>query len=194
MSELTLNKENFEQSVLQPGCTALVDFWATWCMPCRMIAPIVEEIAAERADTLTVGKVNVDEAPELAMKYGVSSIPTLILFRDGREAGRTVGAQGKEQLDACIDGCKGRLPGEPASVFLKAPPWRRFFAFVFYPLFRSFRPPFIFKNFTIQSFFFRVLYAFTKFSVDICLKYIWLFHAVYGILYQDWTSLSNETV
>lgn len=106
MSELTLNKENFEQSVLQPGCTALVDFWATWCMPCRMIAPIVEEIAAERADTLTVGKVNIDEAPELAMKYGVSSIPTLILFRDGREAGRTVGAQGKEQLDAFIDGCK----------------------------------------------------------------------------------------
>ena len=104
--ELKLTKDNFESLVLQADKPVLVDFWATWCMPCRMIAPIVEEIAAERADTLTVGKVNVDEAPELAMKYGVSSIPTLILFRDGREAGRTVGAQGKEQLDAFIDGCK----------------------------------------------------------------------------------------
>ena len=78
--ELKLTKDNFESLVLQADKPVLVDFWATWCMPCRMIAPIVEEIAAERADTLTVGKVNVDEAPELAMKYGVSSIPCCMLL------------------------------------------------------------------------------------------------------------------
>ena len=101
-----ITSQEFDAKVLQASGPVLVDFFATWCGPCRMVSPIIGELASEYEGRIKVGKVNVDEAPELAMKYGVSSIPTLILFRDGREAGRTVGAQGKEQLDAFIDGCK----------------------------------------------------------------------------------------
>ena len=98
MSEITLTVDNFEEKVLKADKPVLVDFWATWCMPCRMIAPIVEEIAEETAGQAYVGKVNVDEQTELAVRYRVSSIPTLIVFENGQEQRRTVGAQDKEEL------------------------------------------------------------------------------------------------
>ena len=98
MSEIALTVDNFEEKVLKADKPVLVDFWATWCMPCRMIAPIVEEIAEETAGQAYVGKVNVDEQAELAVRYRVSSIPTLIVFENGQEQRRTVGAQNKEEL------------------------------------------------------------------------------------------------
>ena len=98
MSEITLTVDNFEEKVLKADKPVLVDFWATWCMPCHMIAPIVEEIAEETAGQAYVGKVNVDEQAELAVRYRVSSIPTLIVFENGQEQRRTVGAQDKEEL------------------------------------------------------------------------------------------------
>jgi thioredoxin 1 len=76
----------------------LVDFWAEWCGPCKMIAPILEEIADEQKGKLKIAKLNVDDAPNIAVKYKVMSIPTLIVFKDGVEVGRTVGARGKAQL------------------------------------------------------------------------------------------------
>lgn len=90
-----LNNENFQNEVLNIDSTVLVDFYADWCGPCKMIAPIIEEIANERTD-ITVGKINVDENPELAMKYGVVSIPTVIIFKNGEEATRLVGFREKE--------------------------------------------------------------------------------------------------
>ena len=98
MSEITLTVDNFEEKVLKADKPVLVDFWATWCVPCRMIAPIVEEIAEETVGQAYVGKVNVDEQAELAVRYRVSSIPTLIVFENGQEQRRTVGAQDKEEL------------------------------------------------------------------------------------------------
>lgn len=101
--ELVLTKDNFEQEVLQSDVPVLVDFWATWCGPCRMIAPAVEEIANERAGTLKVGKVNVDDEGPLAMQFGIQSIPTLLLFKGGKLADTAVGYRTKEQLDAWLD-------------------------------------------------------------------------------------------
>ena len=90
--------DNFDAFVTNADKPVLVDFWATWCMPCRMLAPTIEEIAEEAEGRAYVGKVNVDEEGELAMKYGVRSIPTLIFFRDGKEVGRMVGVQDKEDI------------------------------------------------------------------------------------------------
>ena len=95
MSVQKLNQNNFNNAI-QNG-TALVDFYADWCGPCRMVSPIVDEIAAERRD-ITVGKVNVDDENALAMKYGVRSIPTLIVFQDGKEKTRIVGARPKAAI------------------------------------------------------------------------------------------------
>ena len=97
--ELKFTKDNFEQLVLQADKPVLVDFWATWCMPCRMLAPTIEEIAEEADGRAYVGKVNVDEEPQLALQYGVRSIPTLIFFRGGKEVGRMVGVQDKEDIE-----------------------------------------------------------------------------------------------
>lgn len=102
MMELKLTKDNFEQQVLQADKPVLVDFWATWCMPCRMIAPVVEELAEEYEGKAYVGKVNVDEEGELAMRYHVSSIPTLILFQGGKETERLIGVQSKETLEELL--------------------------------------------------------------------------------------------
>ncbi len=102
MSELTLTKDNFEEAVLKADKPVLVDFWAPWCMPCRMIAPLVEEIANEQADAAIVGKINVDEQGELAMQYRVSSIPTLIVFHQGKELRRMVGAQSKAAIEKLL--------------------------------------------------------------------------------------------
>ena len=98
MSEITLTSENFDEKVLKADKPILVDFWAVWCGPCKMMAPIVSEIAEENADKMYVGKLNVDEEMELARKYRVASIPTLIVFEKGREVRRSVGVIEKEDI------------------------------------------------------------------------------------------------
>ena len=90
--------QQWDQEVLGSETPVLVDFWAEWCGPCRMVSPIVEEIAGEKAGQLEVRKLNVDENPDTARRYQVMSIPTLMMFKDGAEAKRIVGAKGKQQL------------------------------------------------------------------------------------------------
>ncbi len=102
MSVLTITSENFDAQVLQSSKPVLVDFWASWCGPCRMLAPVVEELAQEHEADLTVGKVNVDEQPMLAARYGISSIPTLILFRNGKPVSTSVGVRPKSSLEAML--------------------------------------------------------------------------------------------
>ena len=102
MGAIKLNANNFAAEVKNANVPVLVDFWAEWCGPCRMIAPVVEEIAQEMAGTLKVAKVNVDEAPELAGEYNIMSIPTLLLFKKGEVVDQMVGAMGKLQLLARI--------------------------------------------------------------------------------------------
>lgn len=94
MAVVTITKENFEQEVLQSTKPVLLDFWASWCGPCRMLSPIVDEVAEERGD-IKVGKVNVDEQPELAGQFDVMSIPTLLVFENGKLVNRAVGARPK---------------------------------------------------------------------------------------------------
>lgn len=100
--EVTITKDNFEVEVLRSEIPVLVDFWATWCGPCRMLAPVIGEIAEEYAGTVKVGKVNVDEEPELAMQFRVDSIPTVMLFKEGRLVNTTVGFRPKEQITAML--------------------------------------------------------------------------------------------
>ena len=97
MSALIINKENFQQEVIQSDKPVLLDFWAPWCGPCRMVLPLVEEIAEERAD-IKVGKVNVDEESELASRFGVMSIPTLVVMEKGQILSRAVGAKSKSAI------------------------------------------------------------------------------------------------
>ena len=98
MSVLELTNNNFEEEVLKSDKTVLVDFWASWCGPCKMMAPVVEAIAEEMGDKAKFGKVNVDEQPELAEKYGIMSIPTFLIFKNGEVANTTVGVQDKQEL------------------------------------------------------------------------------------------------
>ena len=103
MAVLTITKDNFENEVLKSDVPVLVDFWASWCGPCRMMSPIVDEIAEEVAGC-KVGKINVDEEGELAQQFGIMSIPTLLVFRDGKVANQSVGVRDKAFV---IDMIKG---------------------------------------------------------------------------------------
>lgn len=103
MSAIHLNSKNFEEVVLRAEKPVLIDFWASWCVPCRMQSPIIEELAAELGDTAVVAKVNVDESPELAAQFSVMSIPTLLIIRDGRVVGRRSGVTDKSTLAAMLE-------------------------------------------------------------------------------------------
>jgi len=98
-----LSDSDFQSEVLQAAEPVLVDFWAPWCGPCRMIAPVVEELATENAGSLKVAKVNIDNSPNIATRYGVSSIPTLMIFKDGEVVDRFVGVQPKSRLQDAVD-------------------------------------------------------------------------------------------
>ena len=103
MSELTITTANFEQEVLQADKPVLIDLWAEWCGPCKILSPIVEEIAKEYEGKVKVGKINVDENPDITRKYDVVSIPTLILFKNGQVASHMVGVQPKNFITSEIN-------------------------------------------------------------------------------------------
>ena len=102
MSYITITSANFQEQVLNSEKPVLLDFWAPWCGPCRMVAPIVEEIAQERSDVV-VGKINVDDELELAMKFGVSSIPTLVVMKNGQVSAHAIGYRPKADILALLD-------------------------------------------------------------------------------------------
>ena len=101
MSTVNIDRNNFSQEVMESDRPVLLDFWAPWCGPCRMVGPVVDEIARERAD-IKVGKVNVDEQPELAGQFGVMAIPTLVVMKDGKVADRAAGTRPKAQILAML--------------------------------------------------------------------------------------------
>ena len=101
MSAININKNNFSEEVVNSEQKVLLDFWAPWCGPCRMVAPVVEEIAKERTD-IKVGKVNVDEQPELASQFGIMSIPTLVVMQGGKIVNQAVGVRPKDQILAML--------------------------------------------------------------------------------------------
>ena len=102
MSVITLNEKNFEEEVLKSDKIVLIDFWASWCGPCRMMSPVVDEIAEEMNNTVKVCKVNIDEEQNLAVKYNVMSIPTFVALKGGKEIGRSIGVQDKEEIKNMI--------------------------------------------------------------------------------------------
>ena len=98
MSEVIINKSNFENEVINADKPVLLDFYADWCGPCKMLSPVLSEIADEYADVIRVAKVNVDDEPELAMKFKVSSIPMLVLFKNGKIVSTSVGYRPKDEI------------------------------------------------------------------------------------------------
>ena len=100
---IEITNVNFDEKVTGSSQPVLVDFWAEWCAPCRMLSPVVDEVADSYAGKAVVAKVNIDEQVELAQRFGVMSIPTLLLFKDGKIEGRSVGVVGKDKISAMID-------------------------------------------------------------------------------------------
>ncbi len=104
MATVTITEQNFQSEVLESKIPVLVDFWASWCGPCKMMGPVVEEISNEQAGKIKVGKVNVDDEAELAQKFNIMSIPSFIVFKDGKAVAQTVGGQSKEDLLKVVNG------------------------------------------------------------------------------------------
>lgn len=102
MAVITVDNNNFEKEVLQSNTPVFIDFWATWCGPCRMMAPVVEELAQSMGDSVKVCKIDIDQNPELAEKYGVMSIPTFIVIKNGSETARIVGVTPKTELEKMV--------------------------------------------------------------------------------------------
>ena len=100
---VTVDEGNFEQAVLQAKTPVLLDFWAAWCAPCRMVAPVIEELAEEYEGKVSFGKVDVDQNPQIASQYSIMSIPTLILFKDGKPVTNMVGFRPKAELKRSLD-------------------------------------------------------------------------------------------
>ena len=98
-----ITTENFDAEVTKSALPVVIDFWASWCGPCRMLSPMVDELASQYAGKIKVGKVNVDEQPRLAMNYDVQSIPTLIFFKDGKPVDKSIGVVPKEKLEKIIE-------------------------------------------------------------------------------------------
>lgn len=98
-----VNESNFDNEVLNAGQPVLVDFWAPWCGPCKMLGPVVEKLADENTERISVAKINVDENKNIAAQFGIRGIPTLVFFKDGSEVKRIVGVQGQPQLQKVID-------------------------------------------------------------------------------------------
>ena len=103
MAALTINKENFQREVMESDKPVLLDFWASWCGPCRMVGPVIEQLAEEYDGRASVGKVNVDEENALAAQFGVMSIPTVVLFKNGKEVDRRIGAMPISEYKAMLD-------------------------------------------------------------------------------------------
>lgn len=103
MADVTFTDATFQQQVLKSDKPVVVDFWAPWCGPCRMVSPIIEELAKDYDGKVTVGKMNVDDNPQVAGQYGVMSIPTVMVFKGGQPVKAVVGAQGKESYKKTID-------------------------------------------------------------------------------------------
>ena len=106
MAELKITAANFENEVLHSEKTVLLDFYADWCGPCKMLAPILHELAEEKSGALKVGKINVDEQMELAMRFQVSSIPMLVVFKNGKIVAKSVGYRSKAEIAAMVEGAR----------------------------------------------------------------------------------------
>lgn len=104
MAELKITRENFENEVMKSNIPVLIDFWAPWCGPCQMMGPIIEQLAEEYEGKAKVGKVNVDEEGELSQAFGVMSIPTIVLVKDGKVVKQAVGARPKAEVEAMLQG------------------------------------------------------------------------------------------
>ena len=103
MAVIKITKENFENEVLRSDVPVLVDFWASWCGPCQMLSPVISQLAEEYEGRAKIGKINVDEEPQLAAQFGIVSIPTLKVFRGGKLQGTLVGLRSKAELAAMLD-------------------------------------------------------------------------------------------
>ena len=102
MSVLSLNANNFDEEVMHSDKPVLIDFWASWCGPCKMMSPVIDAIAEEMGDSIKVCKINIDEEQNLAVKYNVMSIPTFIVLKDGKEVDRSVGVQSKDEIKGML--------------------------------------------------------------------------------------------